>query len=308
MKRPAVLFAIALSCGGTISDFPPPDPNAVAYDSRVAPLLEVPGGETRIGFWDVGVNHDLAPTDCALPANEIDGTIVTQDNPVNVEVVVATFQLMATEVSNRAYALCVDAGACNPPDVPLEDAQRNPIDWRSPDAAERPVLVSWDLAYAFCRHYGGNLPTAGEFSRAASGDAMAYSVPGMLTEWPACVAGSADAECARFQFNTAGAGWTTLLAVGTDTTDVGPYGHHDLFGNAADWIRGEPVIPNALSCTTFAEHDLALEPRQWNGDPTSLPIAGIDMSDLDVQIAPQYRESSSYPAWPIGFRCAFPAN
>jgi formylglycine-generating enzyme required for sulfatase activity len=305
--RLRLLLPILLCCGGHISDFPPPDPNAVPYDDRIGPLLQVPGGETDIGFWEgvwqVGTYRDLTPIGCALDPNGTDGSIVTDDHPVSVTVSVETFGLMATEVSNRAYGLCVDDGGCQAPDFALEDAQGNPIDWRSPSIAEHPVLVSWELAYAFCRHYGGDLPTAGEFSRAASGDAMAYSVPAMIDEWRACAEGSADPECARFQFY---GDWVDLLDVGTDATDVGPYGHRDLFTNAAEWMRGEPVIRPATSCTTFAEHDLALEDHPWYGNSAYFPMLGA-YSSFD-QIAPQLPESSQYPRAYTGFRCAFPAN
>jgi hypothetical protein len=68
--------------------------NAVPYDDRIGPLLEVPGGETRIGFWQTGPNQALTPIDCALQAG--DGAVVLNYNPTNTTVTVATFELMAT--------------------------------------------------------------------------------------------------------------------------------------------------------------------------------------------------------------------
>lgn len=299
--RSRLLLPLLLCCGGTISDFPPPAPGSVPYDSRIGPLLEVPGGETRIGYWLGGADQQLAPADCALEPGGLDGSIVQNYEPVNVTVVVESFELMMTEVSNRAYALCVDAGACAAPDY--RDPQGAPIDWRAPDLANQPVLVGWDLAHDFCRHYGGDLPTAGEFSRAASGDAMAYSVPAMLDEWRACSNGASDAECARMNFQ---ADWWKLLDVGADSTDVGPYGHHDLFTNAAEWMRGEPIIPNARSCETFAEHDLELKDRPWYGEPVYYPIGPFQFGGYG-ELAPQTPEPDGSTAYD-GFRCAFPAN
>ncbi len=274
------------------------------YDNGIGALIEVPAGKTHIGFWSVSDNKSLVPIDCALSPNGNDGSIVG-DAPTNIEVTVDSFELMETEVSNQAYAVCVNAGACVAPDVPLRDMQGNALDWRAADLANQPVLVSWNLACAFCRHYGGNLPTAGEFSRAISGDEVSYATATLIDEWRNCWAGSTELECARMPNHS---GWVgPLLDVGTDSMDLGAYGHHDLFNNAAEWLRGDPVIPNASSCDTRAESELALKNGEFNGDLVYIPVVSLQEFGPfpGGQFAPQYHALAAAGA-PTGFRCAFP--
>jgi len=78
-------------------------------------------------------------------------------------VVVEPLWAERTEVTNRRYAKCVEAGACTPPedDTVLDD----------PASADEPVAaLTWYQAQAFASWAGRRLPSEAEWERAARGD------------------------------------------------------------------------------------------------------------------------------------------
>ncbi|MFO0611373.1 MAG: SUMF1/EgtB/PvdO family nonheme iron enzyme [Polyangiaceae bacterium] len=138
------------------------------------------------------------------------------------DVVVDGFWLDETEVTDAAYAKCVDARAC-PEKHPLEVAGHRLKDeeFRGP---RRPVSeVSWDDATAFCAFAGKRLPTEAEWERAARGD------DGRRYPW-----GNEPPTPDRAVYQT-----LHTADVGTHTAGKGPYGHLDLTGNVWEWVADE---------------------------------------------------------------------
>jgi len=137
-------------------------------------------------------------------------------------VAIAAYYLDLTEVTNEAWARCVAAKACPPPDA--TSAGKNGFGgdagFRGP---RQPVsAVSWDAARGYCAWRGRRLPTEAEWEKAArSADGRRYA-------W-----GSDEPTPDHAVFG--GRGLTG--DVGTHRKGDGPFGHHDLAGNVWEWVE-----------------------------------------------------------------------
>ena len=309
LSIPVVLMTcLLLFCGGrtspptippSASDFPPPSNDAVSYDPRLGELADVPGGRARIGGW-LQNNWTVTPLACD-PSSES-----SDDWSFNLEVIVAPFRLMITEVTNDAYAICVDSGGCIPPDRAYLDNNGNALDWRDSSLGQRPVLLNWDLAHDFCRHYGGDLPTAGEYARATTGDEESYVQRSMLDLMQECAeAVPPPAECSRGE---------PPGTVGAGPHDVGAFGHYDLASNAPEWVRGFfPPKDSALCSKIVYEHDIPLSSPSPDARPNSYIHGEWLLAEPGPTItSPEVIAYSPMPASmanvSTGFRCAFPVT
>jgi formylglycine-generating enzyme required for sulfatase activity len=131
------------------------------------------------------------------------------------------FWIDRTEVTNRMYALCVEAKQCLPP---ARITSRTRSQYYGNDRfAEYPVIyVSWFQAQTYCAWAGRRLPTEAEWEKAARGtDGRAFS-------W-----GNDFKIAGNYEY-----------AYGKDTTTVGsfpdsvsPYGAMDMLGNVWEWVN-----------------------------------------------------------------------
>lgn len=125
------------------------------------------------------------------------------------------FRLDRTEVTNRAYQVCVRAGVCDP--SPYAD---DPELGRS----DHPVVgISWYDAEAFCSWVGRRLPTEAEWEYAARGRD--------LRKWP--WPGAFDSKKANTRMGADG--FERTAPVGKFPAGASPFGVLDLAGNAAEW-------------------------------------------------------------------------
>ena len=321
---------VLVACGGTPSQDsqghdPPLDagtvfdvsPGAPPPPASLGPVLAVTEGWVFLG-----------PRYLDDPSRELkseDSCMVGQDGAAR-HFWAAPFRMSRFEVTNAAYVGCVAEG-CASPDVTTSPA------WDSAAATNLPVIVSYPLARAFCRHYGGDLPTSVEWDRAASGDATdAYGIPSLTAAWLTCHFGGSGDICAQLASavpdDPPGLAYAfPLAAVGSNAWDTGPFGHADLYGNAEEWVRsstyGEswPGSPGACDLPdygtdplSFAAELQAASPVRQYGEVFDLPTAGYNgtvdvphLSDQKGRIFFSYRERPwNQPAKYTGFRCAFP--
>lgn len=169
---------------------------------EVAPegMARVPGGPFTMGADRVGEGDEHPAHEVTIPA----------------------FFLDLTEVTNEAWARCLLAKACPPPDA--TSARKNGFGgdeaFRGP---KQPVsAVSWDEARAYCAWLGKRLPTEAEWEKAArSADRRRFP-------W-----GNDEPTPAHAVFSGTG----ITQPVGTHPLGDGPYGHHDLAGNVWEWVE-----------------------------------------------------------------------
>ncbi|MGB1253437.1 MAG: SUMF1/EgtB/PvdO family nonheme iron enzyme [Candidatus Promineifilaceae bacterium] len=127
----------------TIPPTPTPTPEPIQDEQTGADMIYVAGGTYRMG------NQDGE----------------TDEQPVH-RVRLDPYFMDATEVTNGAYSLCVEAGACAPPLSP--NATYHSAYYGDPDYDDYPVIfVDWEQSQQFCEWRGGRLPTEAEWEFAA---------------------------------------------------------------------------------------------------------------------------------------------
>jgi formylglycine-generating enzyme required for sulfatase activity len=142
-------------------------------------------------------------------------------------VTLPSFFLDRTEVTNAAYAECVEAKSCHPANPVIASSTH-----AGPDVGfhrpNQPVVgVSWSDARAFCEWKHKRLPREAEFERAVRGD------DGRRFPW------GNDPPTPERTVYARQYGHDTTDDVGAHPTGKGPYGHDDLAGNVWEWIEDE---------------------------------------------------------------------
>lgn len=143
-----------------------------------------------------------------------------------------------TEVTNGAYAQCVDDGACDPPDSP--NATYHRAYYGDPAFDDYPVIfVSWYDAETFCSWRGGRLPSEAEWEKAAgfeSLEGLKYRYP-----WGDAFDGTrlnfCDKNCPRDHRDAAvDDGHQDTAPVGSYSDGRSPLGLFDMAGNIMEWV------------------------------------------------------------------------
>jgi len=190
------------------------------------------------------------------------------------------FWIDQTEVTNKMYALCVQAGICQPPSSTSSYSRKDY--YGTFEFENHPVIyVDWNKAKTYCEWVGRRLPTEAEWEKAARG------TDGSTYPW-----GSDSPTSDLLNYNS---------NVG-DTTEVGKYpagasvyGALDMAGNVWEWVSSlyqpYPYLP------TDGREDLnASGVRVLRG-------GSLGSSDLYVRSSFRYEYIPSKLQF-VGFRCA----
>jgi formylglycine-generating enzyme required for sulfatase activity len=131
-------------------------------------------------------------------------------------VYVDSFYMDLTEVTNAAYAACIESGRCKVPKA-----------YKKFSDPEQPVVaVSWFDAVAHCERLGKRLPTEAEWERAASGPEH--------TRYPW---GEQARECEAAVIKTeAGEGCGSRRTAKVASRPAGHFGLFDMAGNVHEWV------------------------------------------------------------------------
>lgn len=251
---------------------------AVPVESR---MLPVPGGT-----FVMGSNRGGEP----------------DEHPAHL-VQIPAFLLDVTEVSQEAYARCVEARQCKP--ASLEIRQMGP---RFVGLSLPVTGVSATDADAYCAWRGARLPTEAEFERAVRGDDERRFPWGNEKPSKDRVVYASD----------------HLEPVGAHPAGAGPYGHHDLAGNAWEWMQ-DPYDPYAYtrvsapqgvvaSCADIVRTQDELRRAGRQGFTGSNPIPRVcergirggayNQDAQGIRSTNRVHHPASYRLRMTGFRCA----
>lgn len=147
------------------------------------------------------------------------------------------FWIDQTEVTNAHYALCVQAGGCNPP---VKSTFYDFDYYINPFFTDFPVVyVYWSYADAYCSWAGRRLPTSQEWESAAQGgDGRAY--PWGNNRPDGSLANTCDANCTLAELSnkrdtSINDGFEFTSPVGSYPGGASPYGVLDMAGNVWEW-------------------------------------------------------------------------
>jgi formylglycine-generating enzyme required for sulfatase activity len=232
-------------------------------------MIEVPAGRFIMG------------------SSDLDSAASTDEKPQR-NVYVDTFWIDQTEVTNRQFQNCVEAGHCTP-------ARMGNLNFRK---GQLPVVgVNWQQAESYCRWAGVRLPTEAEWEKAARG------TDGRLYPWGDEFEGErlnfCDANCvADWRDRSANDGYRYTAPVGSYPDGASPYGVLDMSGNVwewtADWYAADQYVVGVGSNPTGpgSGQQKVIRGGSWYYQGVSLRVA---RRHKDVP-------TSNYDN--IGFRCA----
>jgi formylglycine-generating enzyme required for sulfatase activity len=161
-------------------------------------------------------------------------------------VMLDSYWLDKTEVTNAMYGLCVEAGQCNRPNLlaSYED-QNTPLDYfDDTEMKDHPVaFVSWNDAKNYCSWADRRLPTEAEWEKAAIWDPVTNEQ--RVFPWGNeydCKMGNFDDETildASIMPSTSQNcdGFPRSAPVGSFPQGASPYGALDMGGNVWEWVN-----------------------------------------------------------------------
>jgi len=194
------------------------------------------------------------------------------------------FWIDQTEVTNKQYHACADAGTCEPQsDI---SSYTHPSYYGTPEFDDYPVIfVNWDKANRYCEVWaGGDLPTEAQWEKAARG------INKRTYPW------GEDISCNKANYQNDCVGDTS--PVRSYASGQSPYGAYDMAGNVWEWVNdwyGETYYQNSLSSNPVGPESgqyRVLRGGSWNY------IDSFVSSSYRVWLYPSSSDVS------IGFRCA----
>jgi formylglycine-generating enzyme required for sulfatase activity len=210
-------------------------------------MVRIPAAHVRLGATDLGMN--------SLRVQELD---------------MQPFDIDVTEVTNGAFALCIDAGQCNPP----ASAGGPALPQVLKDGPHLPSFCSREDAQAYGAYVHKRLPTEEEWEYAARG-----------TDFRKYPWGQEDLPASEYCRVETAFHELRMCPVGGTPRDRSPFGVLDMAASAPEWAQ-------------FADGPTAFGLRggEWQGSAPSTTTRSPEWSRTARR-----RRTEPYAA---GFRCA----
>ncbi|MFZ5903220.1 MAG: SUMF1/EgtB/PvdO family nonheme iron enzyme [Chloroflexota bacterium] len=261
-------------------------------DSKGVTMRLVPAGE-----FTMGGSADTAYEECQKLY--IGGTCerewFTDEEPAHT-VYLDSFYIDKYEVSNAAYRVCVNSGACRPP-TETGSYSRSSYYGNSAHDDYPVIYVTWDMANAYCEWRGARLPTEAEWEKAARGP------DGLLYPWGNSFDGSranfCDTNCSFDWANKSyDDGYADTAPVDAYPSGASVYGIFNLAGNVWEWVA------DWYDSSYYANSPYENPPGPSSGEYRAAR-GGSWSGDGDVlRPAGRGRGVPSYSDDALGFRCA----
>jgi len=210
----------------------------------------------------------------------------SDEKPVHT-VYLDAFWIDQTEVTNKQYKACVDAGVCEPPSD--FSSVTHPSYYGNSEFDDYPVIwVNWDKANRYCEVWtgiGGELPTEAQWEKAARGtDTREYP-------W-----GNDTPNVNLLNYNS-NVGDTT--EVGKYTSGASIYGAYDMAGNVWEWVN-DWYDETYYQSSSSSNNPLGPETGQFR------VLRGGSWTNFEsaVRSTLRYWGDSKYTLINDGFRCA----
>lgn len=245
-------------------------------------MVFVPGGEFEMGSDadEVAYALDL----CLTYDTNCQDWYFSVEEPIH-EVTVDSYWIDQTEVTNRQYDLCVQAGACEEAKCPeeVEGGDDHPV-----------VCVTWFQGAAYCEWAGGRLPTEAEWAYAARGTTR-WRYP-WGDEFNGNLLNYCDSNCTLPKRDeNFDDGYATTAPVGSYPEGVSWVGALDMAGNVwemtGDWYGDYPSEAQVNPTGPESGNRRIFRGGSWRASPDHLRSALRTYSTPD--------RSSNH----AGFRC-----
>jgi formylglycine-generating enzyme required for sulfatase activity len=291
------------------TDLPEPTETAVPPTATPEPTAVEPEGpalgSTRVSEADQMVEVYIPAGEFIMGTNDNEAITTTVGGRAYPEIPAHTVYLDSYwidkyEVSNGQYALCVEAGACQPPFIPTSYSRKEY--YGNPEYSNYPVIwVKWEMARTYCEWADRRLPTEAEWEKAARGtdgrkypwgNEPSFRDPAFGERLNLC-----DVNCPKdFANPLYNDGYADTSPVGNYPAGASPYGVMDMAGNVWEW-NGSFIAPYPYDASDGREAAEGNEERSWRG-------AAFANGYWWVRSSVRYRSVINYWYYNLGFRCA----
>lgn len=256
-------------------------------------MIYIPAGEFIMGWQGTDSTVDVLPG--PFPDNMVQTLYLDE------------YWMDKTEVTNAQYALCVAAGACQPPkqnNIPPQGVAY----FVDAEYGDYPVVnVTWYMARDYCGWAGRRLPTEAEWEKAARGtDGRKY--PWGDEKYTEDRANICDINCPASKKGVVANpnvndGFAGPSPVGSFPAGASPYGLLDMAGNVWEWTSTAAMFyPYDMSDERDAQYDAPYGDK-W---PERILRGGPWNDGIWYQRSSfRYRAVAIYWNFNMGFRCAY---